>query len=351
MEVFTVCPSPTQLTAPVVIGYFRGMEMTVMMDSTPLSFLEKTRLVVGCAVAVLILSTVGWHAAGPSDPDMAVTFVLRETRMVPAWIILGLLTAVSAAVGTAIAGHRLPEAGLFAASVGLTGLALRGGSMQTLLGYYAANSEIVRSALMRQLVLDSLLWAAVLLGAWFVSWTVWRWLWSAGLMENAASNVESSPPNSGSSAGKSAVQPVEHASPWSGWPALLVTAMVAAIFIWLTIARTPVATIARGQVIASVAGGLFFGAMTARYFTGINHSHWYVLAALVVALIGYLLGYLRADMAWATNHKYFIQLATTPPHELVRPLPIEYLGAGVAGALLGFWASTKVEHAVEATQK
>ncbi len=325
--------------------------MTVMMDSTPLSFLEKTRLVVACAVAVLIMSTVGWHAASPADPDMAVTFILRETRMVPAWIIVGLLTAVSAAVGTAIAGRRLPEAGLFAAGVGLTGLALHGGSMQVLLQYYPADSEATRSALMRQLVLDSLLWAAILLGAWFVSWTVWRWLWSASFMEDAASNGESAPKNSGSSAGKSAIQPIDHASPWSGWPALLVTAMVASIFIWLTIALTPVANIARGQVIASVAGGLFFGAMTARYFTGINHSHWYVLAALAVALIGYLLGYLRADMAWATNYKYIAQIPSTPPHELVRPLPIEYLGAGVAGALLGFWASAKVEHAVEATQK
>ncbi|NLX12488.1 MAG: hypothetical protein GXY44_02395 [Phycisphaerales bacterium] len=324
-----------------------------MMDCVPLSFQEKTRLVLACVVAVLVLDTVGWHAAGPVDPDMAVTLVLRESGMMSAWIIVGLLVAVSSAVGTAIAGRRLPEAGLFAAGVGLIGLALRGGGMQVLLGYYPADSEAARSTLMRHLVMDSLLWAAVLFGAWFVSWTVWRWLWAGSLVNSVGSDngsLTSVTAGGGSLSGKPTVATVDQASPWSGWPALLVTAMVGAIFIWLTIARSPVAAIARGQVIASVAGGLFFGAMTARYFTGINQSHWYVLAALAVALIGYLLGYLRADMAWATNYKYYTQLATTPPHELVRPLPIEYLGVGVAGALLGFWASAKVEQAVESTQ-
>ena len=124
--------------------------------------------------------------------------------------------------------------------------------------------------------------------------------------------------------------------------------MVAALVIWLTIGRTPVAQIARGQVIASVAAGLFLGAMGARYFTSVADARWYALAVPAVALTAYLLGYLNAGMAWTQGSGYqpFAGLATTPPHDLARALPIEYLGVGVSAALAGFWSGEKIQHAV-----
>ena len=113
----------------------------------------------------------------------------------------------------------------------------------------------------------------------------------------------------------------------------------------MTIARTPVATIARGQVIASVAGGLYLGVLAARYFTGINNTRWYVLAVPVVALVGYLLGFLQADLSWAKGALApYARLATTPSHALARPLPIEYIAVGVAGAIAGLWSGEKIEH-------
>ena len=95
-------------------------------------------------------------------------------------------------------------------------------------------------------------------------------------------------------------------------------------------------------------GGLFLGAMAARYFTSINQALWYALAAPIVGLIGYLLGYINAGMGWAVKegYQYYINLATTPPHDLVRPLPIEYVAVGVAAAIAGFWTGHRLQEAV-----
>ncbi len=92
----------------------------------------------------------------------------------------------------------------------------------------------------------------------------------------------------------------------------------------------------------------YLGAMLARYVTGINDARWYILAAPAVGLIGYLVGFLSADMSWTEGgpYQFFVYLATTPPHALARPLPVDYVAVGIAGALLGFWSGERVEHAV-----
>jgi hypothetical protein len=132
------------------------------------------------------------------------------------------------------------------------------------------------------------------------------------------------------------------------WPPFIITGMLAAFIIWAANARTPIAAIARGQIIAAVGGGFFLAAMAARYFTGQHRAHWYVLAVPAVALLAWLVGFLNADMSWATGvWKPFMALKQTPPHALTRVLPIEYLAAGVAGALAGFWSGERVEQVNE----
>ncbi len=76
-----------------------------------------------------------------------------------------------------------------------------------------------------------------------------------------------------------------------------------------------------------------------------------MLAAPAAALIGFILGHISSDMGWTQGNMYqpYAQLATTPPHALVRALPIEYIAVGVAGALGGFWAGERFEHPSQAT--
>ncbi len=305
------------------------MEATAPVPA-PLGFLEKVRVVVACAVAVLLLWTIGWRIAEPADPQMALTLSSNWARILAVWPTLLVLTLVSAGVGTILIGRRLPEAGVLAASIGLTALALCGGSMQALLAYRTIPETASRRALMLAMGFDAILWTAALAAAWVVGVLIRRWLWPD------ASRVAVAPAPPVTSKGKAvAAAPQEKA----GWPALAVCTVVGMLVIWSTISRTQVANIARGQVIASVGGGLFVGALAARYFTGRSDPKWYALAAPVSALLSYMLGYLSSDMEWAQGSIYqpYAYLSTTPPHDLVRALPVEYVAVGVAGALLGFW--------------
>jgi len=285
--------------------------------------------------------------AQPVDPQQALTLTQAGRGILAVWPTLLVLTAVAAGIGTILAGPRLPEAGAFAAGVGLAGLALRGYSMQTVLAYAGSNELGGRRSLMASMAGETLLWAAILAVAWVVADGVRRWLWPDQSAEGG--DQESDPPGRGPAAAPQNRKPAAAAATGSGWPAFAVTTVAAALVIWLTIARTPVAEIARGQVYASVAGGLLLGALVARYFTDVPDARWYVLAVPAVALIGYLLGYLNAGMGWTQGSGYqpFAELATTPPHVLVRPLPIEYAAVGLAGALAGFWSGQKIHHAAE----
>jgi len=290
------------------------------------------------AVAVGLLTTVGWHVAKPLDPDWAVTLTRSGRGILAIAPSLLILTIVVAAVGTALSGRRVPQGGVFATAIGLAMLSLRGGSMQVVLAYCGSNQAGPRRSLMVSMAIECLLWAAMLAVSWIVVEGVWRWLWASGADDSGEAEAPKLQ--------KSARGPRPgNAGPRAGWPALAVTSVVALFVIWMTIARSPVATIARGQVIASVAGGLYLGVLAARYFTGIRNPRWYVLAPLVVALVGYLLGFLQADLGWAKGPlASYARLATTPAHALARPLPIEYIAVGVAGAIAGLWSGEKIEH-------
>jgi len=290
------------------------------------------------AVSVALLATVGWRVAQPLDPDWAVTLTQSGRSLLAIAPSLLLLMVVVAAIGTALSGRRVPQGGLFATAVGLVVLSVRGGSMQVMLAYCGIDGVGSRRSLMVLMAFECVLWAALLAASWLVVENVRRWLWPA----TASGSGKSEGVKDGKKAKSSASG---QAKSFAGWPALAVTTVVALFIIWMTIARTPVATIARAQVIASVAFGLYLGVLAARYFTGITDVRWYILAPLAVALVGYLLGFLQADLSWAKGQlSSYARLATTPSHALARPLPIEYIAVGVAGAIAGLWSGEKIEH-------
>ncbi|UCD29041.1 MAG: hypothetical protein JSV03_00730 [Planctomycetota bacterium] len=314
--------------------------MDTVIEARPLGFFGKLRVFAACAIAVLLMRTVGWHVVQPIDPDLAVTMSAGERSVISVWIIVFVLTSVAAVIGTVIIGRRLPEGGIFAAAVGLSALGLQGGSMQMVLAYECGIESASRRALMMKMGGDCILWASILVISWVVVVVVKHWLWPIDRNENVNDQLK---------AAEISTKPNESVTSQNGWPALIVTTLVAIFVIWITIARTPVAQIARGQIIASVFGGLFLGAMAARYFTTVSDSRWYALAAPAVGLIAYLVGFLSADMGWAQGGRFqfYALLNTTPPHALARALPIEYVAVGVSGVLMGYWCGQKMEHVAE----
>jgi hypothetical protein len=302
-----------------------------------LGFIEKSRVAAAVAAAALILYTIGWMVAEPVDPNLAVTFV-RSGRAIPAiWPALAALAVVASMIATVVAGPRLPQAGVFAGAIGLGALSLRGGSMQIMLANEGATSQATRQAFMRAMAIDAALWAAIMVAVWIAVAWAYRWVYLNG---NAGSPAGVPQPEANAAGAKNAGK----AMPF-GWPALVVTGVIGVFVVWLTDAREPVASVLRKQTIASVAAGLYLGAMAGRYFTGIKDVRWYVLAVPAVAFVAYLVSYLSSDMSWAqgSRYQYYIYLATTPPHDLARPLPIEYIAVGTAAAIAGYWGGDKME--------
>lgn len=300
------------------------MESPVTDPPAHVGLVDRTRVALACGLAILMMYGVGWNVVRPVDSMLGLTFTESGRAYFHVWLMMLALAAVTAAIATAVAGKRLPEAGLFATGIGMATMALRGGSMQMILAYCASPTTLGRKALMLSMGRDCILWAAVLGAAWAASALVRRWLWSGGETAEPATTPKPTTPQQGALA-------------------LATTLIVALVVIWLTIARSPVAQIARGQVIASVAAGLFLGAMAGRTVTAVESTRWYLPAVVLVGLTAYLVGYLQADMRWASTA--FQALATTPPHDLVRPLPVEYLAVGFPAALAGYWCGDRVEQA------
>jgi hypothetical protein len=320
------------------------MEAAQTVTAQRLGLVHRLRFLAACLIAIALMSTVGWMVAAPADPAEAVALTVGAesawSGIIGALPALILLVAVATAIGTIVVGRDLPEAGVFAAGIGLAALALRGGSMNAMLAYHVGGppgdafmQQLIeqREGLMIRLALDSVLWAVVMLASWLTMEIIRRWLWPAS--ENPTPKPSAKP------------QAKELAT-WNSWGACGLSAVVAMLVIWLIITRSPITGIVRGQVIAAVAIGSFAGSAAGRYFFGITDSRWYVAAPLVVALVGYLLGYLGAELDSPVYANYR-ELATTPLHNLARPLPIEYMAVGVPGALAGFWVGRRAEHAAE----
>ena len=289
----------------------------------PLKFEDKARLVVACAVATGLFTSVGWMVIRPSDPQAAVTVLIDGRTGVAVWLPTLGLTAVVAALAAAIAGPALRDAGTFAAAIGMAMVALRGGSMTQLLMYHGV-TESNRRALAIRLMLDAMLWFAAIMAAWLVDAIVRRWL-----DERVVRTAEA--PASQSRCRGRVRDAFVHVR--DGVFGMLTCAVVAAGVASLVIARSPESWIEPGQVYFALCLGFFCGAGVGNYLWRKGACCWYMLSTLLVALFAYGHGYLSPRL----QEPYYGELATAPPNDLFRGLPIEYVAVGTVGVLLGCW--------------
>jgi hypothetical protein len=86
------------------------------------------------------------------------------------------------------------------------------------------------------------------------------------------------------------------------------------------------------QVLASVGISSALASAMAVQLVKVRESFWLWIAPLAVALFGYLFSAFHAD-GWQ------IGLLHGPLAALARPLPLDYLSMGSAGAIFGYWMS------------
>jgi hypothetical protein len=91
---------------------------------------------------------------------------------------------------------------------------------------------------------------------------------------------------------------------------------------------------APAQAICAVFLSGFLGALGAYLFNPVSGSQWYWIGPGIVGVIGYLLTFFSPS---GLN----IGEATGWTAALVRATPLQYAGAGTAGAILGFWCNRR----------
>lgn len=258
------------------------------------------------AACVLSLS-VFWWASGASGISRESGFdgsLLAGRRPVGSLVVTGALIGVTVVLGTLLAGFVRPDAGLFAAAVGLTALSLRGRPVYTVLH----DSDGPRVFLL--LAVELVLLYVFLGAAWLALFSLQRQGRLRGdAVRDGLADAEL-PAN-------------------AGWAGLLSHVVIMATAV-LLIARSEDKT----QVLTAVAIGSIAAAFFPYWQHGARPSAWYWIGPLVVGLAGYLLAFLIPPQGWEIGRPGYPAgfLAA-----LARPLPLDYASVGTAGALLGYW--------------
>jgi hypothetical protein len=208
-------------------------------------------------------------------------------------------------VGTLVAGTIRFDAGLAAAAIGLTALSIRGGPMRYVL--FSASGPTVFLTLAAELMI---LYAIIGL-AWGVLWLLHeRGMLLDDPLRDGIVDVDESP-------GQRLLA--------------LATQVVVMGLLMILLAKSD----QKSQVVWSVGISSFLATLAAHSVAPSRPSVWYWTGPLAVGVVGYVLAYASNDASWQIGH-----VGGWAP-ELARPVPLDYAGAGTAGAIIGYWMSRR----------
>jgi hypothetical protein len=254
---------------------------------------------------------------------------------------------VAAAIGTVIIGRKLPEAGTFAAALGLMIVSLRGGTMEFLLVRTADDSQATVRGLALKLAVEAVGWAFVVAMAVAASAIVSRWFqrpdehrlspepdddnelllagWDVPLLGTLLGRPRSC-------AGTSPADGMRHT-------AIATVVMLVAQRVFGTGLYDRVVT--HGQACFVVAASACVGTYVAFRYAPVRSALWAILAALSTPVLGYLLAAITSGSSTATP----ALPVNIPPSHFMRALPIQGVAVGCAAAIATFWWPSVIEAA------
>jgi len=275
------------------------------------TFLEKAAAWSSWLFAGAIFLTLGWMAMAPDDPLGAVSLLTRRGSLLMLLQAAG-LAMVTAALVTAVVGRRLPHAGTFAAGLGLAAASTRGGTTVQLLLLNLGASADVQPALAVRCAFEAGQWFAVMLIATGTSIVVGRWCHGSARVPSAEWQSQRDAP-----------------IPSSKMQHFAIT-LVAGFFVYQILSQGWSArSIQHGQACFVVAASVFIAAYLAYRVVPVGSPVPSMLAAGVLAVIGY---------AWASFRSTPVGLPPIiPASPFLRVLPIQFVGVGVAAAVATYW--------------
>ena len=275
-----------------------SFEKWVVGFASPVGMTARSALAVAAAVAAAIFVFGSRTFSLPKLPGFDGS-ILAQPAPLAGLLVVAVMIFVAGLVGTVIAGGIHFDAGLFAAACGLIALSCRSGTMQSVLFDAAGSQDVFIRLIMELLILGAFLFAL-----WFVLYRLSGAKAAAPEESGLANNLTAT-----------------------------VSQAVATGVVMMFLCQSE----AKNQALASVGISSLAGAMIAYKYAPTRPSFWFWIGPLLTGVIGYALAALGQD----SNLNVGVPTGTFAA--LARPLPLDYAGAGVAGALLGYWmVSTKV---------
>lgn len=228
-------------------------------------------------------------------------------------LILAALFAAAAAVGGLVGCRVRREAGLFAACVGLAAISYRGGTIDRILLYSAGARRVYLL-----LALEAALLAALLALGWLILHLLER-----GRILRAEAEYD----------GFETDTPSRPAGYWA-----LATQSAAMIVFVLVLAQST----DKMQVLVAVFAAAVGASLLAHWMFPVAESKWFLSGPVICAVLGYIFASF-GDPALLAIGK--------PASNLAAPLPLDYLSAGPAGALAGYWLSRHWQAEKQAEQR
>jgi len=303
-----------------------------MAHRLQLNVIDKAFVCVAWAVATTIFFTVGWLVMEPEDPLGAVSLLTHHSAIIM-WLQAALLTGVTAAIATVIAGRR------FAASLGLAVVSLRGTSAGF---WFIRGSEqpgTLERGLAFALALESFAWFLLIVLAVIISAIVMRWLYPVepGIYASKDDNLDvrhiavcgmaafDTPALSQLSPHSLASERTELRV--GIYHFLIVAGAGMPLFALLT-TNQDFRAIEHGQACFVAAATISLAAYLAHTLMPVRSALWSILAVPVIAIGGYL---------WAGVNASSVSPPNLAWSRFLRVLPIQYIAVGSAAALATFW--------------
>ncbi len=309
-----------------------------MAHRLQLNAIDKAFVCVAWGLTTAIFFTVGWSVMEPDDPLGAVSLLTHHSAIIM-WLQAALLTGVTAAMATVIAGRRLADVGTFAASLGLAAVSLRGTSAGF---WFIRGSEqpgTIERGLAFALALESFAWFLLIVLAVIISAIVMRWLYPVEPGIYASKDGELDVRHIAVCGMAAFDAPVlSQLSPHSlasertelriGLYHFLIVAGAGMPLFALLTTNQNFRAIEHGQACFVAAATISLAAYLAHTLMPVRSSLWSILAVPVIAIGGYL---------WAGVNASSISPPNLAWSRFLRVLPIQYIAVGSAAALATFW--------------
>ncbi len=295
---------------------------------------RRARYATGIVISMVLMGTVGWEFAAPPAQWAGVSLMVWREHGILASFVLAILLILAAGICSLLVHPDAPHMGLFCAMLGFTALAVRGGTVHMLIVYGQETGMLVR--MLQVLAIECVQWAIILLiGEIFARMLHERFLKNTYWITRSAPILSMPPEDAepgmaiGVAAQFSGAIGTGSLKRWLGIPLAMVISGVAAFALLYALMQSQ----AQGQVLMACFVGFFGSTVLAYLLVPRVPMLPLLLVVPLTASVGYLItAKLTADHAGAL----------VPGHAalfIARALPITYMGAGVPGAILGYYAA------------